>query len=481
MTDAEFVRELAQPIYGAANDYDALLELIDDARLVLLGEASHGTHEFYFERAQITKRLIKEKNFTVLAIEADWPDASRVHRYVRGGGEDANANDALSGFRRFPAWMWRNTVVAEFVEWLREFNRGVDPKRAKAGFYGMDLYSLHASIDAVLDYLGKVDPDAAARAKLRYSCFDHFSREPQEYGYAATVGAAESCESAVVAQLIDLQRQAGEFLSRDGAVAQEELFFAQQNARLVKNAEEYYRSMFRGRASSWNLRDRHMVETIEALVAHLNGSRQPKAIVWAHNSHLGDARATEMSQHGELNVGQLIRERFGDQAVLIGFTTHHGTVTAASDWGATAERKNVRPALRGSYEELFHEIGLDRFWIDLRDVGEKVVSAVYGPRLERAIGVIYRPESERLSHYFHARLPKQFDAIIHIDETRALQPLERNSVWDKGELPETYPLRFRLSYSCSRRGAALEAPQPKSTLKWLPPCETFMYGYMRSL
>jgi erythromycin esterase-like protein len=441
MTDAEFVRELAQPLSGGANDYDALLELIGDARLVLLGEASHGTHEFYFDRAQITKRLIAEKNFTVLAIEADWPDASRVHRYVRAASADKNANEALAGFRRFPTWMWRNTVVVEFVEWLRDFNQRLNPKRAKAGFYGMDLYSLHASIDAVLTYLQKVDPDAAARARLRYSCFDHFSREPQEYGYTTTVGAAESCESAVVAQLTDLQRHADQLLSRDGAAAKEELFFAEQNARLVKNAEEYYRSMFRGRASSWNLRDRHMVETIEALVAHLNGSRHPKAIIWAHNSHLGDARATEMSQHGELNVGQLVRERFGSEAVLIGFSTHHGSVTAASDWGAIAERKNVRPALPGSYEELFHETGLDRFWIDLRNIGEKVIEAVYGPRLERAIGVIYRPESERLSHYFHARLPKQFDAIIYIDETRAVEPLERTSVWDKGELPETFPFK----------------------------------------
>jgi erythromycin esterase-like protein len=438
MTDPEFVREVAQPLSSEANDYDELLKLIGDARIVLLGEASHGTHEFYFERAAITKRLIVEKNFSVLAIEADWPDASRVHGYVRGLRADANANQALSGFRRFPTWMWRNMVMVEFVEWLRDFNQHVDPKKARAGFYGMDLYGLHASIDAVLSYLQKVDPEAAERARQRYSCFDHFSREPQQYGYAATVGATESCETAVVEQLIELQRNASRFLSRDGAVAAEELFFAEQNARLVKNAEQYYRSMFRGRASSWNLRDRHMVETIEALVAHLNGNRHPKAIVWAHNSHLGDARAREMSQCREINVGQLIRERFENEAVLVGFSTHHGTVTAASDWGGVAERKNVRPALRGSYEELFHETGLSRFWIDLRDVGEEV-GALYGPRLERAIGVIYRPESELLSHYLHARLPQQFDAIIHIDETRAVEPLERTSMWDKGELPETYP------------------------------------------
>ncbi|PYL37051.1 MAG: erythromycin esterase, partial [Verrucomicrobia bacterium] len=436
MSDADIVRRITQPLSGSSADYDSLLNLVGNARFVLLGEASHGTHEFYFERAQITKQLIIEKGFTVIAIEADWPDANRVHRYVRGASNDSNADEALSGFRRFPTWMWRNTVVVEFVEWLRQFNKDVDPKKAPAGFYGLDLYSLHASIDAVLSYLQKVDPEAARRARRRYSCFEHFSQEPQEYGYAATAGIIESCEDEVVDQLVEIQRKATEFLSRDGQRATDELFFAEQNARLVKNAEQYYRSMFRGRASSWNLRDRHMVETIEALVAHLNGSRQPKAIVWAHNSHLGDARATEMSERGELNVGQLIRERFGNEAVLVGFTTHHGSVTAASDWGEIAERKRVRPALPGSYEELFHEVGVPGFLIDLREGGRKI-DILREARLERAIGVIYRPETERLSHYFHARLPEQFDAIIHIDETRALGPLERTSVWEKGELPET--------------------------------------------
>jgi erythromycin esterase-like protein len=438
VSDAAIVREIAQPLTGSPDDYHDLMSLVGDARFVLLGEASHGTDEFYFERAQITKRLIAEKGFTVVAIEADSPDAYRVHRYVRGATIDSNANEALSGFRRFPTWMWRNTVVLEFVEWLRAFNQKLDPKKAPAGFYGMDLYSLHASIDAVLNYLNKVDPEAATRARRRYSCFEHFSREPQEYGYAATAGIIESCEDEVVDQLAEIQRKAGEFLTRDGQAGADELFFAEQNARLVKNAEQYYRSMFRGRASSWNLRDRHMSETIEALVAHFNGSRQPKAIVWAHNSHLGDARATEMSERGELNVGQLIRERFGKESVLVGFTTHHGTVTAASDWGERAERKRVRPALRGSYEELFHETTLPRFWINLRDAGKRT-GVLHESRLERAIGVIYRPETERVSHYFQARLAEQFDAIIHIDETGAVEPLERTSIWDEGELPETYP------------------------------------------
>ena len=439
MTEAEFVREIAQPLSGVAEDYDGLLKLIGDARFVLLGEATHGTHEFYSERAAITRRLIAEKGFSILAIEADWPDSSRVHRYVRGATTDANANEALSCFRRFPTWMWRNTVVLEFVEWLRHFNRNIDRKRAPVGFYGMDLYSLHASIEAVLRYLDKVDPDSAKRARQRYSCFDHFGHKPQEYGYATTVGAAEPCEEMVVEELVELRSKAAEFLSRDGAVAAEELFFAEQNARLVKNAEQYYRSMFRGRASSWNLRDRHMVETIENLIAYLDGGQQPKAVVWAHNSHLGDARATEMSHYGEVNVGQLIRERFGKEAVLIGFSTHHGSVTAASDWGSSAERKNVRPALRGSYEELFHETGLPRFWIDLRGAGQ--IGVLQQRRIERAIGVVYQPESERLSHYFHARIPEQFDAVIHFDETRAVEPLEQTSIWDAGELPETYPFK----------------------------------------
>src|SRR5207244_7639783 len=238
--------------------------------------------------------------FTVIAIEADWPDAYRVHRYVRGATNGSNAKEALAGFRRFPTWMWRNTVVVDFVEWLREFNKNVDPKKAPVGFYGMDLYSLHASIDAVLSYLQKVDPDAARRARGRYSCFEHFSQEPQEYGYAATAGMIESCENAVIDQLVDLQRKAGELMSRDGRAAADEFFFAEQNARLIKNAESYYRSMFRGRVSSWNLRDRHMAETLHALSAHFDAQGQPaKIVVWEHNSHLGDARATALGEPAE--------------------------------------------------------------------------------------------------------------------------------------------------------------------------------------
>src|SRR6195256_2771561 len=398
------VREIALPLIDAVTEYDPLMDLIGDARFVLLGEASHGTHEFYQERAEITKRLIAEKNFTAVAVEADWPDADRVNRYIRSVSDDADAVEALSDFRRFPTWMWRNTVVVEFIEWLRAHNDALAPGAAKVGFYGLDLYSLHASMKAVLQYLEKVDPEAAARARERYSCFDHVGEDTQAYGLMTRLNLSKSCEEEVVRQLVELQRRAADYTRRDGRLAQDELFYAEQNARLVKNAEAYYRSVFLEEVSSWNVPDRHMAETLDALVTYLDrNAGRAKIAVWEHNSHLGDARATEMGQRGELNVGQLTREKYGSEAVLVGFTTHHGTVTAASDWGRSAERKRVRPALAGSYEALFHAAGRDRFLLILNDSGA-IMRQLRDPRLERAIGVIYRPETERQSHYFRARL-----------------------------------------------------------------------------
>src|SRR5438034_4239537 len=394
------VREAAQPLEGNARDYNPLLELIGNAQFCLLGEATHGTHEFYRERAEITKRLIKEKGFTAIAVEADWPDAFRVNRYVRGLSDDREANAALSGFKRFPTWMWRNTVVLDFVEWLRDYNSSLKKGAPKVGFYGLDLYSLYTSIEAVLGYLNKVDPEAGRRARYRYSCFEHFAEDTQAYGYAASFGLSESCEREVIEQLIELRRQAADYASRDGRVAQDEFFFAEQNARLVLNAERYYRSMFRGRVESWNLRDRHMAETLGALVTHLNTQGQTaKVAVWEHNSHLGDARATYMADYGELNVGQLVRERYGSQAVLVGFTTYKGTVTAASDWDGPAERKRVRPALEDSYEASFHYADMPKFLLPVRDPDSASI-ALREPKLERAIGVIYLPQTERQSHYF---------------------------------------------------------------------------------
>src|SRR2546423_1057297 len=434
--DAAAVREAA---HSVAEGYDALLKSAATAQCVLIGEASHGTHEFYSTRAELTRRLISDHGFRAVAVEADWPDSFRVHRFVTGRSDDQNANEALSDFRRFPGWMWRNTVVVEFVEWLRERNSRCGSEKDAAGFYGLDLYSMHTSIEAVLGYLDKVDPASAKRARHRYGCFDHFGEDPQHYGLATLAGGAEPCEEEVVSQLVELRRKYAELISRDGHIGEEEFFSAEQNARLVANAERYYRAMFHVRANSWNLRDEHMFETLNQLIRHRD-SGKAKIVVWAHNSHLGDARATAMSARGEFNVGQLVRERFGGESFGIGFTTNTGTVTAASDWGGVAERKRVRPALKGSYEELFHAVGLPRFWIDLRAPHE-ATALLRDERLERAIGVIYRPETERFSHYFEARLADQFDAIIHLDETRALEPLERTSEWDTGELPETYPFR----------------------------------------
>jgi erythromycin esterase-like protein len=438
MTDlSEKIREKAVVLKNTSDVTDEIMSLIGDARFVLIGEASHGTHEFYKYRAEITKRLISEKDFCAVAVEADFPDAYRVNRYVRGLGQDATANDALSDFTRFPLWMWRNADVLDFVGWLRNFNDH-KPQNRQAGFYGIDLYSLHGSIEAVLRYLDKVDPEAARQARHRYSCFEHFGEDAQSYGYAASHDTRFSCEDEVINQLVDLRRRAVEYANRDGFVARDEYFYAEQNARLVKNAEEYYRQMFRGRVSSWNLRDRHMTETLHALTAHFEAENQSaKIVVWAHNSHLGDARATYMGDRGEWNVGQLVREKYKDDAVLIGFTTFTGTVTAADNWDEPAQLKKVRPGMKNSYESLFHETGIPRFFLNLRDVETKEL--LRKTLLERAIGVIYRPETERVSHYFEARLSEQFDGVIHFDETRALESLDKVSSWTHEDLPETFP------------------------------------------
>jgi erythromycin esterase-like protein len=431
------IRENAGTIKESPQDYDSLIELAGNSRFALLGEASHGTHDFYHTRAQITQRLIEGERFSAVAVEADWPDAYRVNRYVQSRGDDAEAVEALGSFQRFPTWMWRNTDVVEFIAWLREYNDALPEGARKVGFYGLDLYSLHTSARAVLDFLDKVDPEAARRARYRYACFEHFGEDTQAYGYAASVGLSKSCEDEVVSQLVEMQKRAAELASRDGQEDPDAFFMAEQNARLVKNAERYYRAMFASRVESWNLRYRHMVETLDALVNHL-GASSAKIAVWAHNSHLGDARATQMGDSGELNVGQLVRQRYGKDALLVGFTTYTGTVTAASNWDAPAERKRVRPALAGSYEDLFHTTGIPSFLLKLR--GADWLSGVLRQqRLERAIGVIYLPESERVSHYFNARLADQFDAVIHMDQTRAVEPLERTAQWQAGELPETFP------------------------------------------
>ncbi|MGH7680031.1 MAG: erythromycin esterase family protein [Gemmatimonadaceae bacterium] len=439
-TLASDLLSVAHPLTGSNEDFEPVLEQADRKRFVLIGEASHGTHEFYRMRAELTKRLIREQGFRAVAIEGDWPDAHRVNRYVRSQGGAPDAERALSGFTRFPMWMWRNADVLDFVGWLRAFNDSAPPERA-VGFYGLDLYSMHASIEAVVTYLRRVDPAAAVLAARRYGCFDRYGAEPQHYGYATAVEHLPSCENAVVEQLLNIRARTADYLRQDGRVAADDLFFAEQNAKVVVEAERYYRAMYRGSIDSWNVRDRHMVGTLEALRRHLESQHeQAKIVVWAHNSHLGDARATEMGRFGEVNVGQLVRQEYGDDALLVGFTTYEGTVAAASDWGAPVERKRVRPALADSYEALLHQVGFQKFYLDLHRNAD-LHEALTEPRLERAIGVIYHPETERMSHYFTASLPRQFDGVFHYDRTRAVEPLERTGRWAAGanDLPDTYP------------------------------------------
>lgn len=437
MSAINLIREKAVRLDNERDVPDEIPALVGDVRFVLIGEASHGTHEFYRYRAAITKKLINEKDFSAVAVEADFPDAYRVNRFVRGEGTDKSAEDALGEFTRFPLWMWRNTEVLDFVEWLKNHNDKFGTGE-KIGFYGIDLYSLHSSMAAVLKYLDTVDKEAAARARYRYACFNAFGEDAQHYGYAASFDLSKSCEAEAVNQLVELQQKAFNYMNRDGFVARDEYFFAEQNARLVINAEEYYREMFRGRVSSWNLRDRHMAETLASLAAHLETQNQPpKIVVWAHNSHLGDARATDMRQRGEWNVGQLIREQFPEETVNIGFTTFTGTVTATDNWDEPAQTKRVREGLNNSYERLFHQTGDPNFFLNLRD--EETRGAFRGELLERAIGVIYRPATERVSHYFYADLPRQFDGVIHFDTTHALEPLDKVASWTDEDAPETFP------------------------------------------
>ena len=417
----EVLRGEALRLGDGPRDYDALLESAATRSLVLLGEATHGTEEFYRMRADITLRLIAEQGFDAVAVEADWPDAYRINLFVRGEGRDADASPAFGDFRRFPRWMWRNEGVLRFAEALHQFNLD-RPSERRAGFYGMDMYSLYRSAEAVVDYLSGVDEEQAAIARRQYAALDHV-RDPQRYGYEAVHGLRPDCRQAVRERLLALWQRAPDYLGRDGRGAADAFFFAERNAQVVASGEAYYRAMFGPRAQSWNLRDRHMVDTLLALQAHLRAQGGAgRIVVWAHNSHLGDARATEMSYAGEWNVGQLVRQRAGEEAaLLVGFTTYTGTVTAAYEWDGEAECRDVLPARPDSYESLFHETRLDRFSLPLQ--GE-VAHALGTPMRERAIGVLYRPDTELQSHYFMASLPAQFDAVFHLDETRAVQPMD---------------------------------------------------------
>jgi erythromycin esterase-like protein len=420
---AEPLPEIDDSAFGASFDRWG------SRRVVLLGEASHGTSEFYRARAAITKRLIEEHGFTIVAVEADWPDAAVLDRYVRHRPPRDGADPP---FQRFPFWMWRNREVADLIGWMRARNEGLPPER-QAGFFGLDMYNMGGSISAVLDYLDRVDPEAATVARDRYGCLHPWHGEPSAYGRAVLTEGYRRCEKAVVAQWRDLLEKRLGYAGEGG----DEFLDAERNARLVAAAERYYRIMYYGDAESWNLRDSHMFETLQSLLeARGPGS---KAVVWAHNSHIGDARHTDMGRRGEHNIGQLCRQWFGDDAALIGFGTHTGTVAAATDWDGDMEIKEVRPSRPDSYEGLSHASGVPRFLLDL-GADSEVREALERPRLERFIGVIYRPETELVSHYAKTVLPRQFDAWVWFDETRAVTPLGPETHSEaSGEAPETYP------------------------------------------
>jgi protein-L-isoaspartate(D-aspartate) O-methyltransferase len=406
---------------------DPLLKRIGKARVVLIGEASHGTSEFYRMRALITKRLIEEKNFNIIAAEADWPDAARIDHYVRHRNTPPSE---WTAFARFPTWMWRNAEVREFIDWLHDYNKAL-PYNNRTGFYGLDLYSLYNSARAVVDYLDEVDPDLAIVARSRYGCLSPWEADPAAYGHAALTGDYRDCEQNVVRMLAELQKKQMEYANHDG----ERFLDASQNAQLVANAERYYRIMYYGSRASWNLRDSHMFDTLlNVMTFH---GENAKAVVWAHNSHIGDASATEMSTRGEHNIGQLCREKFGEESYSIGFGTDHGTVAAASNWDAPMEVKQVRPSHPQSYERLFHLTNKPGLILPLRSEQKgELYTQLSKPRLERAIGVIYRPETELASHYFEAVLPRQFDEYIWIDQTKAITPI---STAQLEGVPDTYP------------------------------------------
>ncbi len=425
----EALRTHAEPLPAPerTEEFGAFFDRFGDARVVLLGEATHGTSEFYRARAAITRRLIEQHGFTIVAAEADWPDAAQIDDYVRHQAPRPRRGDV---FARFPTWMWRNEEVLAFADWLRGHNAPLSAER-RVSFSGLDVYSLSESIHAVLAYLDKVDSDAAIDARRRYGCLTPWQDEPTHYGRAVMLGGRQSCEDNAVAQLHGLLARRLDYLREDG----EAWFDALQNARIVRAAERYYRAMYRSSTESWNLRDRHMFETLQALLAHRGDGA--KAVIWAHNSHVGNAAATAMGWQGEFNIGELCRLAHGDEAVSIGFGTDTGTVAAASDWGADMQIKTVQPARLDSYEHAFRRTGIARSLTDWRGADRHDLAAMLRePLLERAIGVVYRPETERLSHYFEAVLAEQFDAWVWFEQTTAVTPLGHERPHGA---PETWP------------------------------------------
>jgi erythromycin esterase len=424
----EAVKRAGKPLRDEG-DLDALLERLGDARVVLLGEASHGTHEYYTWRDRISRRLIAEKGFDFIAVEGDWPDCYLVNRWIKHHDGGGSARDMLHAFERWPTWMWANHEVAELAEWLKGHNESL-PDEKRVGFYGLDVYSLWDSMDVVTRYLEKVDPQAAARARGAYGCFDPYQEDVQDYAMATAL-VPTSCEEEVVRILSDL-RSKGPDYAEEG---REAFFNAEQNALVARNAERYYRAMIRGGSQSWNVRDTHMIETLERLLQHHGPAS--KAIVWEHNTHVGDARATDMARVGMVNVGSLARERWGGDVVIAGFSSHRGSVIAGSEWGAPMQRMRVPEAREGSWEHVFHEAGAHDRLVMMDEIDD--VPASHDPRGHRAIGVVYHPEREAMGNYVPSVLPFRYDAMLYIDHSHALRPLKMPGHMPEHEPPETFP------------------------------------------
>jgi len=408
---------------------------------------------FILIEQKLQKRLIQEKGFTIIACEADWPPAYRVNRWVKGlssSSDIKDANDALKEFTRFPSWMWRNTVVLDFITWLRKYNEKLGEPKKKVGFFGLDLYSLQASREEVLKYLEKNEPGLLAEARKNYACFEKYCDE-QAYGYCAGTKLTAGCEQEAIDVLKKmLETHAKTMKGKASEPELDESFYAMENAKIVREAEKYYRHMFEGGEITWNIRDTHMCDCLQDLLKHYGP--ETKAVIWAHNSHIGDARETDSRRAREVNIGQLVRERFGIRNTFsIGFTTYTGTVTAADNWDMDPDFKRVRPSLNESVEFLLHEALTEngQYYLLFRsnnpsiELSKELHSELHKKRLERAIGVIYRPHTERPSHYFNASLSTQFDCVIHVEVTRALRPLELHPAWaqaEKEHVPDTFPM-----------------------------------------
>lgn len=423
------VREGGYPV-AAVEDLGPLLDRIGDSRIVMLGEASHGTAEYYEWRTRISQRLIQEKGFTFIAVEGDWPDCYHVNRYVKALPESGrSAREVLRVFERWPTWMWANEEIVELAEWLRGFNES-QPLEQRAGFYGLDMYSLWESMDAVVKYLQEVDPDAVAAARRAYTCFEPFSRDGQEYA-TATALVPTTCEDEAVRVLAALRSKASEY-TEDGRDA---YFDGEQNALVARSAEMYYRTMVRGGPESWNVRDRHMAETLRRLLEH--HGPDSKAIVWEHNTHIGDARAADMAASGMVNLGQLAREEYGvEDMVLVGFGSYEGSVIAGDHWGAPMERMQLPPARDGTYEQLMHEAGTEDRLLVFSEY--RNLEPLLDRRGHRAVGVVYNPARERYGNYVPTVLALRYDAFLYLDTTQALHPLNLPFQME-GEMPETYP------------------------------------------